>query len=140
MAVDKVVEIKGLDEIDRRLKALPEKLRRRAIRQALKNGTEIVRSAAERIVKRSKYAPHLANNIATKISVTAKEAHGIVGVNTKVPHGHLLEFGTKPHKIGPRQHPGGEKHPFMRPAYDSQGDASVDQITSDLAKAVELEI
>lgn len=140
MAVDKVVEIKGLDEIDRRLKALPEKLRRRAIRQALKDGTELVRAEAEKRVKRSKYAPHLYDNIASKISVTAKQAHGIVGISNKVAHGHLLEFGTKPHMVGEVKHPGGEKHPFMRPAYDSHGDAAVEQITSDLAKAVELEI
>jgi HK97 gp10 family phage protein len=146
------IQIRGLDEIEKRLQALPEKLRRKSIRKALKDGTEIVRAEAALRAPRRRPGigwmgfverddePHLKDNITSKVSVTAKGASGRVGIDyKKVRHGHLVEFGTKPHMIGKLHHPGARKQPFMRPAFDYKGDESVDVMTTQLAKAVEEE-
>jgi HK97 gp10 family phage protein len=146
------IKITGLDEIEKRLQQLPEKLRRKAIRQALKDGTEIVRAEAAMKAPRRRPGrgwmgfverddgPHLRDNITSKVSVTNKGATGRVGVDyKKVKHGHLVEFGTKPHRIGKLHHPGARKQPFMRPAFDGKGDEAVNTIITQLAQAVERE-
>lgn len=171
------VQIRGLDEIARRISELPEKLRRKHYRKALKDGSEIVRSEAERSVSRIvRKRPikddfllflrgpdirgkggRLRDNVITKVSVGNKEdragmkdidAYARVGLNyKKVHHGHLVEFGTKPHwiKIKLRgrtirlHHPGSAAQPFMRPAFDNKGNEAVDTMITQLAEAVEKE-
>ncbi len=144
------IQIRGLDEIERRLQQLPEKLRRRHLKDILREGLTLVYDEAkiraprrlskgwEAFVERG---TRLADAIAITISVTAKKATGKVGIDTKkARHGHLLEFGTKPHKIGKIQHPGSRPRPFMRPAMDAKGDDSLNTMASKLAKAVEKEV
>lgn len=142
------IQIKGLDEIEKRLQQLPEKLRRKSIGRALKDGTQLIVDEAR--IKAQKYdaspvthpkAGHLSDAIASKVNIFSDKAIARVGVDyTKVKHGHLVEFGTHPHKIGKRKHPGAKKQPFMRPAFDAKGDDSLDSIITDLAKAVEKEV
>lgn len=60
--------------------------------------------------------------------------------NTRAYYAHMVEFGTRPHKIAPRaraleiggqfvagavDHPGSRPHPFMRPAADAKFGAAV---------------
>jgi HK97 gp10 family phage protein len=158
--IDVAVEVKGLDEIEKRLQALPEKLRRKAIRQALTDGANIIVEQAKAICHKAPEpthpnAGHLADAINSRITVGERGASARVGIDyKKVKHGHLVEFGTKAHGTGkPRivyipgtgfrrvsgKHPGSTKHPFMRPAFDTKGDEAVNRITTDLAKAVEKE-
>jgi len=162
------IGIRGLDEIERRLKLLPEKLRRKSIRKALKDGSEIVRAEAERSVSkivrkrpikddfllflrgpdiRGKHG-RLRDNVVSTVKVGAGDASARVGLDyKKVHHGHLVEFGTKPHwiKIKLRgrtirlHHPGSAAQPFMRPAFDNKGNESVDTMITQLAQAVEKE-
>jgi HK97 gp10 family phage protein len=147
------ITIKGLDEIARRLEQLPEKLRRKHIREGLRAGSEVVRAEAARLAPRRKPGrgwegfverddgPTLRDSITSKVSVTANGASARVGVDyKKVKHGHLVEFGTKPHRVGKRRHPGAKKQPFMRPAFDNTADESVGIITTRWAKGVEEEI
>lgn len=100
------VEIKGLDEIEKRLQALPEKIRRKYIRTALKEGSDLILEEARSKVKRSQVmrhpkAGHLADAIVSRISVGMNSASARVGVDyKKVSTGHLVEFGTKPHQVG----------------------------------------
>jgi HK97 gp10 family phage protein len=51
-------------------------------------------------------------------------------------HGHLVEFGTKPHinkgKFAGSQHPGTAPQPFMRPAWDSDQAALMDRLGKEL--------
>lgn len=161
------VSIKGLDEIEKRLQALPEKLRRKHIRKALKDGSEIVRAEAEQRVSRivrkrpikddfllflrgpDVIGRRLKDNVISTVTVGAKGASARVGLDyKKVHHGHLVEFGTRPHKITIKlrgrkitlNHPGSAAQPFMRPAFDNKGDESVDTMIAQLAAAVEKEI
>lgn len=150
MAKSGMVQIKGLDEIEKRLQALPEKLRRRSLKKILQDNLDTVTEEARILAPRRLSAgweafvergEHLRDAIVNKVSVTAKKAGGMVGLDyKKVRHGHLLEFGTKPHMIGKIKHPGSKARPFMRPALDNKGDAVLDDMTTKLAKAVEEEV
>lgn len=147
------VKISGLDQIQKRLQELPEKIRKKHIRKALKDGSELVRAEAAMRAPRRKPGrgwmgfverddgPHLRDNITSRVTVGQKDASARVGIDyKKVHHGHLVEFGTKPHRIGKLHHPGSRKQPFMRPAWDAKGDESVDTIITQLAQAIEKEV
>ena len=159
------ISIKGLDAIKQRLQALPDKIQRKHIRRALKDGSEVVRAEAElrvsRIVRkmpkdnflfflrRPDMGPRLRNNVTSKVSVNAGGGTATVGLDyKKVHHGHLVEFGTKPHKIIIKlangktiivNHPGSKAQPFMRPAFDGKGNEAVELMVTELANAVEKE-
>lgn len=138
-------EIRGLDEIERRLQALPEKLRRKHLRTILRDGSELIRAEAEQKCPRAPTpstpsAGHLADAIVKKVTVTNRYASARVGIDySKVKHGHLVEFGTKPHKVGKRQHPGARRQPFMRPAFDYKGNEALNLMINNLKTAVEKE-
>lgn len=137
------VTIKGLKEIEQRLQKLPEKVRRKHLRGALKDGSDIVREDAEQRARKrmGKRPPHLADHVVNKVTVGANFATALVGINYKVvKHGHLVEFGTKAHRIGKRKHKGTDPHPFMRPAYDAKAENATDHIIDKLAKAIEKEV
>jgi HK97 gp10 family phage protein len=154
------INVRGLAEIEKRLQALPEKLRRKHINQAMQEGMDLVRDEAQRHIPSRKpnsgweafvyRGQTLRNSVATTVSVKQKSATGRVGLDIKkVHHGHLVEFGTKPHKIRIKtkagryrtiKHPGARKQPFMRPAFDNKGDQAVEIMTTRLARAVEKEI
>ena len=50
---------------------------------------------------------------------------------------HLIEFGTAPHMIGPRMHPGARAFPFMRPAFEETSEQAVDIFGKAIGPAVE---
>lgn len=56
-----------------------------------------------------------------------------------VKYGHLVEFGTAPHKVGDYDHPGSAPQPFMRPAFDGNVNKSKSIMKSELAAGVERE-
>ena len=151
MAEPITIEFKGLDEVEMRLQALPEKVRRKTLRQALTQATEMIRAEAERrCPHRKPVRPgsgweafvdrdliHLHEAITSRVSVGKMSAFGRVGIDyKKVRHGHLVEFGTKPHMIGKLKHPGSDKQPFMRPAFDAKGDEAVRILVDALFQAV----
>lgn len=55
-----------------------------------------------------------------------------MGPNTSVWHGALVEFGTSPRINGGQfagsQHPGTPPQPFMRPAFDSEAQPTIDRL------------
>jgi len=134
------IEIQGLDEINRKLQALPEKLRRKHVRKSLLSAANIVRDEARRKAKKAPVPTrpdlgHMADHIETKVWVTLRKANSTVGVDWPGrSYGHLLEFG---HKL-----PGGgetKRQPFMRPAFDSKSDTALNKLVTDLRDAVEKE-
>lgn len=134
------IEIKGLDEIERRLQALPEKIRRKHIRRVLTDSATIVRDEAKLRARRAPIPTrpelgHLADHIELKVWVTLYRANATVGVDWQThSYGHLIEFG---HKVkGQRM---SKKYPFMRPAFDSKSDEALDKMITDFRDAVEKE-
>lgn len=149
------ISINGLQEIEKRLQALPEKLRKRRLRSALEDGTEILRAEAARLapklkpqtsewvffMRASKRLYHLKDCIISGFSITPRNASAKVGIDySKVRWGHVVEFGSKPHKVGKFQHPGAKKQPFMRPAIDNKGEESINVMVEQLTEAVEEEV
>lgn len=51
-------------------------------------------------------------------------------------YAHLVEFGTNPHMIGKRMHPGARAKPFMRPAFDEQLPAALEAFRNRLVAEV----
>lgn len=140
--------IHGLDEIQRRLNEWPERLRRRALKDVLKEGTEIMREEVERRAPKPNLTAgweafvgddeHLKDNIVSKVTVTKKYASGRVGVDySKIRHGHLVEFGHRVVIKGRDTGRMSKKIPYFRPAYDSKGDEALNRMLTKLAKAVE---
>ena len=140
------LEIKGLDEIERRLQRLPEKLRRKSIKKVMTDSAETIRSEAARRCRKNPKGPtwpktgHLADAVAQKVSVKAEKSTAKIGIDySKAHHGHLVEFG---HRIVVHKKDTGKrtrKFPFMRPAFDSKGDEALDTLLDGLKKAVEAE-
>ena len=134
------IEIKGLDEINRKLQGLPERVRRKHVRKSLEDAANIVRNEARRRAKKALVPTrpdlgHMADHIESKVWVTLYRANATVGVDWQThSYGHLVEFG---HKL-----PGGgetKKQPFMRPAFDNKSREALDRLLTDLRDAVEKE-
>ncbi len=154
------IDLEGLDRLEKKLQELPEKLRRKSLRQALKAGTNIVKDEAKRLAPKAGRAikddflfflsgpdlpKHLRDHIVSQVTVTGDRAWGRVGIDYRqVRHGHLVEFGTSPHpikiKINNRtitvNHPGSRKQPFMRPAVENKGEEAVNTMANMLFDAV----
>ena len=145
------IDLEGLERLESLLEQLPIKLQRKALRSSLQHGTEIVKEEARRNCPKRKPAhgwmafvedldqPSLHDNIVSKVTVSKTRAWGRVGIDyKKVRHGHLVEFGTEPHrqkKLG-IQHPGARKRPFMRPAVDNKGEEAANVMANELYDAV----
>lgn len=157
------VQLHGLDEVDRKLKMLPERVRRKHLKNILKDAAEDFQDEAIRRVPKRKIVsgwmafiedpggggPSLKDHIVYKVTVGKEKAVAIVGIDySKVHHGHLVEFGAKPHWIsipktkGKRRwhHKGAPKQPFMRPAFDSRASSVLSNVSAKLIKAVESEV
>lgn len=64
----------------------------------------------------------------------------LVGPSAANPHyrlGHLVEFGTTPHRIGKKLHPGARAFPFLRPAFEETKDEVIKRFGAEIGPAVE---
>ena len=130
--------IRGGRELAQVLSTLAPKLEKNIMRAALRAGAAVIREEAKANV------PVLEGKLKKSIKVSAKVKAGKIMASVKVggrlaPHAHLVEFGTRPHKIEPKNagalsiagvayrsvdHPGARPNPFFRPALDAKsGDA-----------------
>lgn len=130
--------IAGGRELDAFLQQLPVKVERNILRAALRAGANEFKEGAKQGV------PVDEGDLKASIRVTTSARRGTVYARLRVggkraPHAHLVEFGTKPHKITPKKqhalsfngravrevnHPGTKAQPFMRPAADSRPPAA----------------
>lgn len=130
------VKVEGLAEIQRKLRALPDKIGKNAMRRALRKGANVIRNAARNNAKRidnPESRPSIAKNIAVsggggrrerqaggvmmRVGVRGgarwrKEASALSGGNTT--HWRYVEFGTSDTRA----------QPFMRPAMNSAASAA----------------
>lgn len=151
---DFTVKIEGLEEVQRKLKLLPERLGNRALRRALRRGANVVRDAARNNAKRiddPETREMIHKNIAVAGGGRRREKaaggpmmrvgvrggarptsgdNGTPGGNTT--HWRFQEFGTSKAKA----------QPFMRPAaansagavFSTVAQAAVTEIDKELAK------
>lgn len=150
--MDFTVKLDGLDEIERKLKLLPQRIGNNAMRRALRKGANVIRDAARNNAKRID-DPATREQIAKNVAVASagrrreKEAGGVMmrvgvrgGAKPSAPdngapggnttHWRFQEFGTS--KM-PAQ-------PFMRPAASNAAGAAMSTIASDMRAQVDREI
>jgi len=151
MAVE--IKVHGLDEIERKLKSLPEKLGRNAMRRALRKGANVIRDAAKANAKRID-DPKTREQIWQNIAVASggrkreKEAGGVMmrvgvrggarfnssadnlpGGNT-TGHWRFVELGTSEARA----------QPFLTPAGAEKAQAAYDAIATDAIKQFDKEL
>ena len=138
MAKNLTIRVEGVMDVERNLRKLPSRVQKRAIQRALRRGAKVVLVDAKRrvpvdtgLLRNSlRLRPQRGDALETGLVLFADQKRGGF-------HAHLIEFGTKPHRLkGGGMHPGTSPQPFMRPAFDSKKRKSVDII----AKAIGVEI
>lgn len=149
---DLTVNIEGLAEIERKLKQLPEKIGRNAMRRALRKGANVIRDAARSNAKRID-DPETREQIWKNIAVASggrrreKEAGGVmmrVGVrggarptrgDNGTPGGNttywrFVELGTSEARA----------QPFLTPAGAEKAQAAYDATAADMIKQIDKEL
>jgi len=131
--------IRGGRELGQFLQGLPVKVEKNILRAALRAGVNEFKAEIKQNV------PVDSGALRSSVKVSVKSKRGTVYAQVKVggkkaPHAHLVEFGTKPHKIRAKKnhalafggaviqevdHPGAKPHPFVRPAFDSKSQAAI---------------
>jgi len=143
-----VIEIKlqGFKELDKLLMELPEKLQRKAVRQATLAGANIIKEDAKRRAPRSvagheggKY-PHKPGNLRKSMRTYKKRDKGgmityQVGPSKKGFYGKFVEFG---HLLKRNKKTIGNvpAYPFLRPAFDTNTDKVIETIKERLGTAI----
>lgn len=148
------VKIEGLAEVQRKLKLLPERLGRNALRRALRTGANVMRDQA-RINSRSLDDPDTSESISKNIRVSGmsrkmERTQKVIGMRVGVAGGAKSKRGGGTFETGgSKQNPGGDTwywrllefgtskmaaKPFMRPAME-QTASKVFGVTADAMSA-----
>lgn len=125
-------EIKGLEEVLKKLYELPTKLEKKVLRSAVRKGAVMIRDKARG------YAPTDTGNLKKSIVVMNKRIDGKIALkvgvlkrkskNSKDPfYARFVEFGTS--KMVAK--------PFMRPAFDASSDDVLEVVVNDIKLKVE---
>jgi HK97 gp10 family phage protein len=123
--------VAGLQELNKVLEQLPDKLQDRAVKNAMAAGARVIRDEAKRLVPVGPGPHHLRDDIvvARKVKKTrTRKGSVVVGIRNEGRfYAHLVEFGTS-HSA---------PHPFMRPALDNAQSAAIQKIGPKLGQEVE---
>ena len=146
------VELQGFKELEQELDRLSKSAGKGVLRRALKKAAEPMAELARSMV------PEDDGDLKKSITVSVKLAKRQAGQHRKMfrndkasvemflgpsynlgaggRHGHLVEVGTAPHinkvKISSTQHPGTAPQPFMRPAFDQDGQKMLDRLGKEM--------
>lgn len=176
----------GLDDVRAKLKELPSRLGKNAIRRALYAAAQVVRDKAKqkapvrtgalqksiiatsRKSRRSQEGEYIATVAIDKRAFKLSDKGKLTPVGRKMQkwrgllyvrgeiyprnYAHLVEFGTKPRLLiprqrrkrdsykGPKNHPGSIAKPFMRPALDEGFAPAVKRFTEVARRETEKEL
>lgn len=150
-------DVKGLKELEQTLMALPQAVgqntARAAMRQAAKPMAERARDLAPersgQLKKSIRIGTKLNGRQVKLLKELSPEQRSAVELylgpsyakGDKGRHGHLVEFGTRPRKNGGKfkgtMHPGTAPRPFLRPAFDAEGEATINRVGPILFKAIQ---
>jgi len=138
------VRLLGLDKLNKKLSEIPDKMRRKGLKDVMKKSADVIKESAKSKCRKNPRGPtwprtgHLADNIVDKISVTKKGSKAIVGIDYKrAHHGHLVEFGHQIVVHGKKLGRKTRSFPFMRPAFDQDGNKALDVMLDEAQKLVE---
>lgn len=145
------VEIDGTEDLIKDLKGLGVNVRK-SLRGVMRAGARVIGDAAEAAAPKSHVK---GKKIAVAIvAATPDRVTAAVGPNKKHWYLRFAETGTSPHEIAGNpflrffsggqllevrmvQHPGSAARPFLRPAFDAQGDQAVQVVGESLRQVVE---
>lgn len=146
------VKINGLRELTESLANVPDKLRDKILRGAMRAGAKAVLDEARRQVPVD--TGQLQKGL--RISTRLKGDNVVASVKAGGPHGHLanwIEHGTAAHEIMAKdggvllingesfatavQHPGTNPRPFMRPALEAKATEAVREVGNYMKKRLE---
>ena len=145
--------ITGGAELARFMATLSAKVEKNIMRSALRAGAVVIRDEAKANV------PVDSGLLKKSIRISGGSKGGTVTGSVKVggrkaPHAHLVEFGTRPHKIEPKdaealaingtpfrsvEHPGARPQPFMRPAFDAKAQQAIAAVADQIRKRLTAE-
>jgi len=155
MNADGTIHVQGLAELQQALDTLTDKLQNNVMRGALRAGQKVIMNQAKQIApvgdpsstSARLYGTH-AGSLRESLRIGARITGGQVVATLKAGnkaafYGHMVEGGTKPHWIRPKNgkslfiaglmrtavfHPGARANPFMKIALDSQAQAAVERV------------
>ena len=126
------VKISGLDQVEQKLRELPSKFVRKALRNALRAGGRVLADEIRRGAERYRRTGWLASHIVVRLKLKSAEREGValVGATRAQNPDHLgsnaaaellwHEFGTKVH--GKPHEPA---RPIVRPAFEAKKEAAL---------------
>lgn len=121
------VKVTGGAALGRALAQLTERMGKKTLRNALMTGGEIIRKSASRHAPHAPGAPDLRENIGINpVKRLPQDAQAAVVVGPTKGFGYGL-----PQELGTRRHPA---HPFMRPAFDGEGQNALGAIRQELQR------
>ncbi len=132
------VKIQGLDEVRRRLKALPKNMRNRELGKALRSGGRMIRNDAKsrvptltglvlkNIVMRTSSGRRAGRNADVKVRIGVASDRSGRDSGTDAFYWIFQEFGTSKMPA----------HPFLRPAFESNKNEALNAITQSLKKGL----
>ena len=151
------VRILGLEDLERRLKALPPRMAVNTLRRAVRRGALPIAERARSLapVRTGKLRDSI--RVSTRFSRRQLEVIGRITAGRARRKGDpfyaaMVEFGTAPHVIKPRNrrslfiaglfrevvnHPGSRARPFMRPALDAEFGNAVDAIAAEIKRSLQ---
>lgn len=136
--------IRGGRQLNELLQTLPTKVERNILRAALRAGAAVILPEVQSRI------PAATGQLRASARITTRYRKGQVSASVKVGnflawYAHLVEFGTRPHTIRPKnpggtlrfggittrevQHPGTRARPFMRPAADAATPEALTAVT-----------
>jgi HK97 gp10 family phage protein len=156
-----------LRALDKRLKELKDSKINKINRSAVTKASRPLRNEVKRRARAVRETGTLEKSITSKVKTYPNKGivMGIVGPDSKYKveitwsdgtkeirqpshYAHLVEMGSRPHKIVPEKgpfkgrtlhHPGAKKQPFMRPAFDAMQSKMVQVYRQEVAAAIERE-
>lgn len=149
-------QIKGLAELQKALDSLPAKIEANIMRAAMRAGAKVI--AKEAATNINNVSGTLAKSVrfGSRQDSRVGQVTGYVRAGGKAKKGrgsafyaHMVEFGTAAHIIKAKapnkmlaigyaqvQHPGAKKHPFLRPAMDTQATAALEAMREHVRKTL----
>jgi HK97 gp10 family phage protein len=150
------VNISGMKEIEANLRQLSDDIRDKMLTDAAREGAQIVQAEAMHLAPKERgLASPLSIVSRIKIRMKKPDRFGVRAyVVAGAPHSHLLEFGTKAHKIVAKfkkaladkaareffgrvvNHPGNRARPFLRPAFEAKKVEAVNRMADVLRQKI----
>ncbi len=143
----------GGRELDAALQSLSTKVERNILRSALRAGANEFKDAIKANI------PVVSGQLRKSVRVTTRSKGGRVTASVKIGnkktwYAHMVEFGTRAHKITPKDgkalriagyivadadHPGARPRPYARPAFDAKAQAAIQAVGRQIRKRLTAE-